>query len=60
MSTMYDTNKIGIQHHYFNGMGEFSTWKEDEEARNHTFYILHDKPYIMPTTGAEGMINGLL
>ena len=35
-------------------MEEFSTWKEDEEAHNHTFYILHDKPYIMPRTNAEG------
>lgn len=37
-------------------MGEFSTWKEDEEARSHIFYILHDKPYIMPKTNVEGMI----
>ena len=41
-------------------MGEFSTWKEDEEAHSRTFYILHDKPYIMPRTNAEGMIYGFM
>jgi len=28
-------------------MEELFRWKEDEEARTHTFYTLHDKPYIM-------------
>jgi len=28
-------------------MEEFFRWKENEKARTHTFYTLHDKPYIM-------------
>ena len=31
-------------------MEQFLAWKEDEEARTHTFYTLHDKPYIMSQT----------
>ena len=37
----------GIQHHEFESTEEFFTWKEEEEARTHTFYVLHDKPYMM-------------
>lgn len=44
---------IGIENHDFSNDEEFLVWKEDEEARCHTFYTLHDKPYMM-TTDAEG------
>ena len=41
---------IGIQHHDFNNMEEFSAWKEDEEAHTHTLCALHNKPYNMSQT----------
>jgi len=36
-------------------MVEFFKWKEDEEARIHTFYTLHNKPYVMSKVDTEGM-----
>ena len=45
---------IGIQHHDFGSKEEFLIWKESEEAHTHTFYTLHDKPYVM-TTDDEGI-----
>jgi len=44
---------IGIENHDFSNDEEFLVWKEDEEARCHTFYTLHGKPYMM-TIDAEG------
>ena len=48
--------QVATQHHNFNRHGRIFNMEGNEEVHSHTFYILHDKPYIMPRTNAEGMI----
>ena len=49
------THSVGIQHHTFESEEDFFTWKEQEEAQTHTFYILHDKPYVMSASEDQGI-----
>ena len=49
-----------MQYHEFDNSQEFLTWKENEEAISHTFYVLHNQPYVMSSDDNEGNTSGKL
>ena len=48
----------GVQNRNFSKKEGFLLWEENEEACTHTFYTLHDKPYVFITT--KGVTEGTM
>ena len=51
---------LGMQYHEFDNSHEFLAWKENEEAVSHTFYVLHNQPYVMSSSDNEGNTSAKL
>ena len=54
----HNDNSLGIQYHEFDNDQEFLAWKENEEAISHTFYVLHNQPYVMSLGENEDNTSG--